>query len=485
MAGDSKAFTIPAGGTYPINGNGETYIFCQFADRPIRVKIAGKTVTMRAGGYQEFEPLAGPNARVEFENTDPDNPAAVVFIMGTGTYDEKIVRGEISIEPILRTADGTTKADTRDTLQINLQPVNLATKGYSIGDLIASFSVGGEPSPYTRERRLFQGPAGMVGIHINAAPGDFTTVQLYDQNTLNLVESFVIEATPYGFVQDVVYVNGLYYYLDNGGQIWDQNNNRVVDLVAVTGESGFTGMGYDPINQRFVLQDPADNAVWTVSALDFQTTTTFPLDLNAHVEPSVDCPRVDSWTGHYFIADVTALYEYSPDGEYIGTLDYSALDGLIRLDYGYQPYRNLLFADDNTIDGTTRYKRALRTYQEKPEFEAIRPGCGLSNAMVVPERMPQITADLSIQKLGDGILVSGEVIKAALEFYYKRKAPADYLDHVYQFDATRDGDGMPFKAINTGNRTFKRAAVSDNFSIQLPGKLVLVVDNELTMGAFI
>ena len=458
------------------------FIFVDFADRELEVSINGSWQTLRKGTV--FKSRTGMFDQFEIRNPDPASPCRVVMFIGTDEVTNQIVEGEISIEPILRSANGTTKPDTRSPLQINLEPINLVIDAYTRGDLIESWTLASEPSPYTRERRLFQGPAGTVGIHINADSGDFTTIQLYDQKTLELVDRFVIEATPAGFVQDVVYVNGAYYYIDNGDYIRRASDNAiVVNLAALTGAFGFDGMGYDPINQRFVVLDTQNSTVYTVSALDFNLVESWPLDLAKHSNPAADCPRVDAWTGQYYIANNAALYVYSPDGQYLETLNYDALVGSINFEYGYVPFRDWLFCDNNTIDGTTRYKRALRTYETQPEFQAVRPGCGLQDAMVVPDALPQVTAGISIQKLGNGILVDGEVIKAALEYYYKRQAPDDYLDHVYQFDTSIGGDGLPFRMINTGNRTFARSGVADDFQIQLPGQISLVVDNELTMGA--
>ena len=169
-----------------------------------------------------------------------------------------------------------------------------------------------------------------------------------------------------------------------------------------------------------------------------------------------------------------------PDGTYLGELEFTDENPGFN-DGGFVPYRNSIYCGE----GMLRQELAIRDFATKPEFRAVIPGCELLGALRNNEQLPQVTADITLSEVMGSVIVSGEVIKAAIEYYYKRRAPDDYLDHVYQFGASRDENGLPFKTINSGNRTFAASAFNDEFGITLPGQVVLVVDNELELGAVI
>jgi hypothetical protein len=93
----------------------------------------------------------------------------------------------------------------------------------------------------------------------------------------------------------------------------------------------------------------------------------------------------------------------------------------------------------------------------------------------------QTTANITVEKTLNGVLVSGEVIKAALEFYFGRSMPVEYLDHVYYFDSSNNG----FKAVSSGNKTFLAANIDDNFAIRTPTNLIIKLDNDIELGALL
>ncbi|WP_375191232.1 hypothetical protein [Marinobacter sp.] len=483
MAGDTKAFTIPAGGTYPINGNGETYIFCQFADRPIRVKIAGKTVTMRAGGYQEFEPLAGPNARVEFENTDPDNPAAVAFVMGNGTYDEKIVRGEIMIEPGLRKADGTFVTDTRHTVRIDLMPKVTTVESFAEGQILQEISLA-HP-----ELAIVGGAVGEVTEIEDLFSNDSYRIITRDRETLQEKRSYV---------SSVVNHDDAFAYVPGAGVVGlDANFGFGVAILNDVGqptylftpqegpanEDKIDDIAYDPVTGGILTYCGSTNASYRVVRIyDLQGNQIFeqfdgvPVNTAGRV-------TVDPFTGHIAIS--------SADGEtleFYKRAPWELVEAVTlqdaQLSRPFYVERNDIWAMSGTA-GDGIKKLAVRDYTTKPLIRSITPGCDLFTAYAKPQDLPQITADIQAEELPNGLKLSGELIKAAIEYHYRRKAPDDYLDHVYQFDLTQDGSGQPFKTITGGNASFARTNVIDNFTTILPGRVVLVLDNELELGAAI
>ncbi|WP_432209985.1 hypothetical protein [Marinobacter alkaliphilus] len=483
MAGDTKAFTIPAGGTYPINGNGETYIFCQFADRPIKVKIAGKTVTMRAGGYQEFEPLTGPNARVEFENTDPDNPAAVIFILGTGTYDEKIIRGEVSITPVLKNADGTTKTDTRYTLEVDLVPTKLTTVTYQADDVIDSVDL----------RPLVE------------ADGEFFQ-GVYDGHVFKVGENIAVAVTNNAANDGEVLIFG--------------KNMNLITTVNLALDYQRTDSAWHPKLGYLTVRDDANTEIKKANS-DQSFTTIFTADYTItsfcwvektnnfllYYERQGLVEEYNDGFGlvrSFSVVPVTgenSCIRYNKDRDSIWfkygnvsslqELDYDSLAEITNREFpdlpnikSFCPVNNLLFAATESLapngyQARTLYKQALVDFSTKPVFKAVRAGCGVVDGLYVSQGTAQVFAALEVTELQTGIKVSGELVRAALEWYFRRKMGNQYLDHVYAVDFSRDENGLNFKPVSTGNETFKRANVADDFATLLPGRVVITIDNEL------
>lgn len=486
-----KKFTIPAGGSYPLNGNGETYLFCKFADRDVTVDIAGNQIVMRAGSYQEFAPLVGQNARVTFYNEDPDNPAAVIFVMGQGTYDEKIVKGEISVVPILRNANGTTKPDTRQPLDMVIAPEKLAVQAYSandtvlVGDTLTQIP-GTEIQPSGSADCIFAGPGGfpVFAWYYNGFNSGAWTQLDWD---LNVIQSNgqqnLVGATPI-------------------------SNNSIMADVGWSPEHGFIGIDQTTLfalgatNQRTALVNPGLGNLATVayrpqsSSLILEANTGDYVELEnktlavkrqgntGNTSPASHKMRVDWLSGRvYVIQSGSYAVEMDYDTMTRGTTfrtSISNLDGFS----GYVVKGDIAASQQYVSWGyEPPLLVALRDYVTKPTFTAVRPGCEMVAAMTVPQGLPQITASVTVEELADAVAISGEVIKAAIEYYFRRKAPADYMDHIYFADLGKNRVGEPIKPISSGNETFKRAGIADNFEIRVPGRLSFTIDSELELGA--
>ena len=76
-------------------------------------------------------------------------------------------------------------------------------------------------------------------------------------------------------------------------------------------------------------------------------------------------------------------------------------------------------------------------------------------------------------------LISGELIRYALEIYTGKRMPDDYLDYVYSFKASNALSGLNEEA-GGGAETFKKAKIADNFSVYSPSVIHISVDNELS-----
>ena len=92
------------------------------------------------------------------------------------------------------------------------------------------------------------------------------------------------------------------------------------------------------------------------------------------------------------------------------------------------------------------------------------------------------TANLSIRYENGKTIISGEVIKAFLEFYHGRIMPEgfNYLDHVYGVNIPDSGGlSLPTK-IQTNGTTFAAMGIKDDFTAVLPNPIQMRVDNALT-----
>src|SRR5690606_37533681 len=91
---------IPPGGVASISATGE-FVYVKYTDRTLRVVIDGNPMLMERGDFsrfpQEFQ-------TIEVYNTDPNNPANVILVAGFGQFDRKIITGEITVNPGIRTA---------------------------------------------------------------------------------------------------------------------------------------------------------------------------------------------------------------------------------------------------------------------------------------------------------------------------------------------------------------------------------------------
>lgn len=197
MAGQDIRKRLAPGGAQPINVSGD-YIYMKFADRPVNVIInggrSGQTrVTMEAG--DKYRP--GPFGQFEIENPDTERPAQIIITVGEGDYNRQYVKGEIQAEPILRNADGTTKPDTRFTLEMDLYPSRLSVISYQQFDLIQSINVSEAAEQGGKYfQGVYKGHAFRVGDNLGVAVTNNATadgeVLIYD-TALNLIQTVNVQ----------------------------------------------------------------------------------------------------------------------------------------------------------------------------------------------------------------------------------------------------------------------------------------------------
>ena len=475
---------IPAGQTVEIPVVGD-FIYCKFSDGEIRVVINGKSTNMESGDERrsgDGTVFRGVNL---INETAVDK--AVVFVIGFGSFNRRIVQGNVSIEPILRSADGTTKADTRQTISVNLLPANLSVTSYLQGDTIIAARSTNELNPFT----MFPGESGNLVIACNDPTGGvtFDEYSLKDLSYLGSLGNY--EDGPGGTFEDVCFWPGVGLIQvskaigEKGAVILLNGTDRSEDYVTLfttilsDENKAPQTMTVDVNTGNLVLMTSSntstDNNLIQIYDRDFNLVQRFD-----SVSRYWDGLASDPITGNLVISDSDRLRFYSmPDFEFIEQKEFSL--GSFK-DFGKDFYvKGGVVYQCTNRDETVR-ALAVRDFTTKPEFIAVRGGCELKQAVSKNAELPQTLADITVNELTSGVEIRGNLIRAALEFYYRRAAPDDYLDHIYALDYTRDAAGLPIKAISTGNRTFLASGVADEFDTLLPGQIVLIIDNDLTLG---
>lgn len=476
-------FDLEPGGTEHQTFGESNYIFVDFADRTIEVLIGGSWQSLRKGS--RYRSKNGVFSKMDIRNPDPDNPCRVIMFIGTDEVDNQIVEGEISIVPILRNADGTIKPDTRHTLKIDVAPSNLVTTAYTGGDVIAQASVGVRPDgfPYDNgERFVCRGFKNRLAFSNKCNVGGKIGLSIleFDDAMKQVSETFYETGatTPVS----ITYRPGVgYLYTDVSA-----NPNRVIrltesgpEVLAELPTDNHNATIWMPERQQFAVRvggsnvelfDGAFSSVGLIEGIGFGDVIGYDANNNWLLvgEGGSNCGQ----------------YDFS--GVRQGQVPVSAGS----LQTGLFTINGLVYFANTEVNsaGATQpklQKIAYRDFVTKPEFIARRPGCNLAGAFYKPNQIPQITADVTATELPAGVVLEGELIKAALEYYYRRKVGPGYLDHVYALDLSADGAGLPFRQIVTGNETFDRANVADDFATLTPGQILITVDNELPLGGLL
>jgi len=93
-------------------------------------------------------------------------------------------------------------------------------------------------------------------------------------------------------------------------------------------------------------------------------------------------------------------------------------------------------------------------------------------------------AEITYTDQSSGRVMSGQIIKAALELYFGKTVAADYMDHVYSVEIIALGvlpyEFTPYRRITVAGKTLAAAGVHDEFTAHNPGRIVLEIDDTLS-----
>jgi hypothetical protein len=145
--------------------------------------------------------------------------------------------------------------------------------------------------------------------------------------------------------------------------------------------------------------------------------------------------------------------------------------------------RNIFTAQPVSGDAVF-YKMALEPYENTARGSARVGEGGGAGVRIFEDNGAQFVtqAPVSVIYGNDGAIISGEIIRTAIEFYFKKEVADDYLDHVFKFMAVYQGDQtdvLQKNIVQSGGATFLRLKIEDDFTIRIPGYIVLTLDNGL------
>jgi hypothetical protein len=503
MAGQDYPKRLEAGATQNVNIAGD-YIFCKFADRPFTVIMDGSRVTMEggdkyrnSGGFTEFE----------IENTDPLNPIAIILTIGQGDYNRQIVKGEITTVTGVRKADGRFVDDSRVSLSMNIKPIygyggetvevgdatgNLAILGLTGTDF--NGSIFGDLKYY--EGALLVRIDGSVPdrrklISIDLALGGYNIVPLPNDwfNDDTISKFAVCEELPGGFIVNNTTSgrrNRLRYYEVGSDSLvefvsaprdilWIEYRNDTKELY-VAGDSG--GFG-DVIVRVYNLNGSVAsfNRDINLNDLVFDATTVRSdhCFFNRESLAWTHCANkrgsglnVATTDGNF---DVIESYDIDPKGGTSssgGNTNYNVLVG--ESFYGWSISDELFYES-----------AAIETELTMRGF-ASRVGCDVS---LIDPRYDNFATSAKItteDKFGR-VKVSGELIKAALELYYRKPLASGYMDSVFDVTIYTPASSSLIESIGGRSITLAALEVVDNFKAYLPGRLDITIDANIKFAS--
>jgi len=439
------------------------FMYLAFADREILAIVTGQDGTqsrlkMVTG---DFTKPAGGIEEVELVNPDPDNACAVTVIIGAGEFDRKIIQGEVTITPGIRGADGQFVDDTRSTVRLRVALGNITPQSYIAAEKISSVSsVAGKvfglddgrvivesftvqennwrlyesaDSPaYTEIPRLGDVGGAQVGPEIWVAQkqdlpilGWRAVINRYDAATLikrgEIVTGVAMSQLPGDSLTSMTAADGAVYLA--------RNTNRELYKLALDG-SVIAKIDGTQDAQSLIVND---GKLHIFDNYFYQIFSVYDLALNKLSNSESAIPAIG---GNFRGMGI------GPKGRALG------------ISYGSNLEQFSL--EDITISASGSVTSCA--------------GGGFLKSSPIDTK-----AEIYTQRLDDGrVLMSGEILRAALEIYTGRYMPANYLDYVYRVRA-ENLNGISPRTVDSGGKSFLAAGIPDDASGTFPQTLEITL----------
>jgi hypothetical protein len=481
---------VPANSTVEIPVVGE-FVYCKFSDGSVRVVINGKSTNMESGDERrsgDGTVFRGVNL---INETGVDK--YVIFVIGFGGFDRKIIQGEITTVTGVRKADGRFVDDSRVNVQMNINPVyGYNGEQITAGDVVQStslFKTGDFAAASFKDMDIYNGQIYLLVNSFKYYP-ERTAILVFDSKLQEFVitrPTFATENTQYlGVFCNVPGLgDGHAYAKDNDIYYWDMSINGDVLMFSVPHtpsgmvfENGILtvttppGVGFTAKARKYRIEG---NSAVFVELIDLPSIT---LADHANYDPINK-----QWT---FSSD-TAGNENDPTNNVIVT------------DENFNIVRTYAFGIGGSTSGGGRnhwvkvgdnffgwmvedednfYKVAAVDSVLTLRGFASSVACNVE--LVDPAYDSFATAaDLIITKEYGRIKATGELIRAALELYYRQELGADYMDNVYDVTLYQPLTGYVLESIGGRSVTLAAIGVVDDFSAHLPSRLDITIDSNL------
>lgn len=495
---------IGAGGSDYVDAAGD-FIFCAFADRTFRIVIDGKSLTVSPGDklrpqkrFQNFQ----------IENLDASNEMAVRLIVGEGDYNSQIIQGEVTVMPGVRGADGQWRDDTRHKLSFDIVPRRVATKLYAAGTLINT----SERMDYLMNSVMPSDvSASSIGLGQTDTGWFLSGKPKYDiqmdvlsfDNDFNLLDvsaekHATIEKVPFKVEEgafDACRIGGIYYYISDGSTLVT-DGNRVAYWAPGTASAYGTLFDFGAIGRAVFSVCPYKGSILAMTVGG--SPNTVRTDARWHVisqqgeilrEGSFPVSaEIYGWDKVRYWHAVNAAVIKTQDGMVLFDPDSGYLEEVVEAGAltgtrsGWVPLGRHLIRYD---DGARRLRRQVfRDFDSPIQLDIISNACNEWEA-ITEQKTDQFhtLAAVTAEKLVTGeVRVKGEVIRAVLEFYFKRFIDDDYLDHAYYFSTNGDPFGGTRIIKNGGGNSLRKIGVLDDFDINIPANFEITIDQSLGLG---
>ena len=482
------SITVAPGSEFPVQAAGD-FVFCKFADRDIRVIIQNSPRTMRAGS--KWRPAGGFEAGdVIVQNPDPVNPVAVVLTIGTGDFDDQIIRGDVTVTPVLRTADGTTVPDSRRTIEFMVNVTKSQNVAWENGELKTVLIASGG----TVDQRQAAAACVTDQYLVTASPNNSAdTLNYFSLETGELLESvnvmdipepiFPNSPTPAGEIKDLAFNRwrGTVWYLSDVGVAYELVGRgpgiiRAIDVAAMTSY---------PASEQY--HDIWGGLTWinesTVAIVNRWIQGSYPtgsihiVDIVSGRELRVIEPDERPLGSIEYVNETGELFVRSGGNQVVAVPAFGATSGRVVGEAAVSVVANASRREwgtwENNASRLELYSAADVSYYAVGSVRGRE--CGAGAVLMKPQHMDVESAIFSVPVAETGrVRVSGELIRSILEMYGGGLPSDDYLDSVYAFEVPGQGVSQ-----GTGGSSFAAAGVDDYFVIESPAVVRLTVDNRL------
>lgn len=442
----------------------------------LEIIIDGNTSTVESGDELElpfvFKELVIRN-KSEYDQK-------IILAVGFGKFRRPQIKGTVTAVAGIIGADGRTYSDDRINESVNLAITNANPFTYNRAQLINTVSVPTLSDSYNGYfgidlvgRRLYACPQGKYK-HWDIDTGEFLGEVLFtnpDSITANLGQSTLASSCVFnGFLWTAGGTGGQFrvskFKLDGTGAIVLQYSSSALTA------SGFLLPDHDNNKLYYIpkvispkLYEVTESALVEVADLGISSTNRVALYQGVIY-------LYDGGGNDYFEFDIATqtLTDTTADAT-AGRLPANAA---ISSDVSGAYLPNNVYVQQDVSDDT------IKTFQlNQADFKGwgfVSVGECQPLQIFNRDAISKISANVTLTQNSDAtVTIEGELIKAILELYAARvggAVPVDYLDYIY---------GIKGAGLNTysGDESFARVGIVDNFTINSPDKLQLYFSKRL------